>query len=111
MSDTLQFLYIIRPTRLEMLTEGPTPEEKAIVGQHFAYLQDLTQKGVAILVGRAQTADEDTLGIIVFQAESEEKARELMENDPAVKGGVMRAKLYPFRIALMTAETADITTT
>lgn len=103
-----QFLYTIKPTRLEMLTDGPTAEEETIVGQHFNYLHDLTQKGVAILVGRTQTADEDTIGIIVFQATSEEEARSLVENDPAVKGGVMQAKLYPFRVALMIEDPAGI---
>jgi uncharacterized protein YciI len=106
-----QYLYIIRPTRLEMLTEGPTEREQKIVSQHFTYLQDLTQQGVAILVGRSQTADADSLGIIVYQASSEETARRLMENDPAVKQGVMRASFYPFRIALITADTSDFLTT
>ncbi len=108
MAETQQFLYILRPTRLEMLTIGPTVEEQAIVSQHFAYLQDLTQKGVAILVGRTQTADEDTVGIVVFKASSEEAARELMENDPTVKRGVMQATLYPFRVALMTEDPANV---
>ena len=108
MTDSAQFLYTIKPTRLEMLTGGPTPEEEAIVSQHYNYLKGLTQQGVAILVGRTQTADENTLGIIVFQANSEEAARELMENDPAVKKGVMRATLYPFRIALMTEDGASV---
>jgi len=52
MSDMAQFMYTLKVTRLEQLTEGPTAEEQAIVARHFAYLQDLTEKGVAILVGR-----------------------------------------------------------
>jgi uncharacterized protein YciI len=100
MSDIAQFMYTLKVTRLGQLTEGPTAEEQAIVGRHFAYLQDLTEKGVAILVGRTQTADADTFGIMVFQAASEAEAQEIMANDPAVKNGVMTARLYPFRIAL-----------
>ena len=101
MSDMAQYIYTLKVARLEQLTEGPTTEEQAIVGQHFAYLQDLTAKGVAILVGRTQTADSDTFGIMVFQAASEAEAQEIMDNDPAVKYGVMTARLFPFRIALM----------
>ena len=100
MSDREQFIYTLKVTRLEQLTEGPTAEEQAIVGRHFAYLRDLTEKGVAILVGRIQTTDADTLGIVVFHAASEAEAQEIMANDPAVKNGVMAAKLFPFRIAL-----------
>ena len=100
MSDREQFIYTLKVARLGQLTEGPTAEEQAIVGRHFAYLQDLTEKGVAILVGRTQTAGADTLGIVIFQAASEVEAREIMANDPAVKNGVMTAKLFPFRISL-----------
>ena len=57
-----QWIYVLKVTRLEMLTEGSTPEEDEIVGRHFAYLKDLTEKGVMILMGRTQTADESTFG-------------------------------------------------
>jgi len=36
-----------------------------------------------------------------LEAESETEARYLMENDPAVKNGIMTAELHPYRIALM----------
>ena len=99
-----QFLYTIQPTRLEMLTEGSTEEEVAIISRHAAYLQDLTERGVAVLVGRTTNTDESTFGIIVFQATSEEEARSIIENDPAVIGGVMKAVLYPFRIVFTNLE-------
>ena len=97
----LQFIYVLRPTRLEMLTDGGTPEEVETVSRHFAYLKDLTEKGEMILMGRTQNNDESTFGIAVFEAEDESAARKIMENDPAVAGGVMRATLYPYKIALM----------
>jgi len=96
-----QWLYFLKPARLGMLTEGPTPEETEIVSHHFAYLQDLTEKGVMILMGRTQNNDESTFGIAIFEAEDESAARRIMEADPAVAGGVMRAVLYPYKIALM----------
>ena len=96
-----QWIYVLKVTRLEMLTEGSTPEEDKIVGRHFAYLKDLTEKGVMILMGRTQNNNESTFGIAIFEAENEEAARTIMENDPAVAGGVMRATLYPYKVALM----------
>jgi len=99
--DKLQFIYVLKPTRLGMLTEGPTPEERDTVSRHFAYFQDLTEKGVMILMGRTQNNDESTFGIAVFEAEDESAARWIMENDPAILGGVMTATLYPYKIALM----------
>ena len=96
-----QWIYVLKLTRLEMLTEGSTPEEEEIVSRHFAYLSDLTEKGVMILMGRTQNNDESTFGIAIFEAEDEAAARAIMENDPAVKNGVMSATLYPYRVALM----------
>lgn len=95
-----QYLYRIQPTRLGMLTEGPTEEESAVVGRHFEYLKALTAAGTVFMAGRTLNSDERTFGIVVFVAESEEKAEELMRNDPAVKHGVMRAELFPYSVAL-----------
>ena len=95
-----QFIYVLKPTRLEMLTEA-TPDEVETVSRHFKYFQDLTAKGVMILMGRTQNKDESTFGIAIFEAEDESAARSIMENDPAVFGGVMKATLYPYKIALM----------
>lgn len=95
-----QYLYRIRPTRLEMLTAGPTPEETAAVARHFAYLQDLTERGVVLLAGRTLTTDAESFGICVFRAEDETAARKVMEGDPAVAEGVMSARLFPYRVAL-----------
>ena len=84
-----------------MVADGPTSEEAETVSRHFAYLSDLTEKGVMILVGRTQNSDESTFGIAIFEAEDEIAARTIMENDPAVAGGVMSATLYPYKVALM----------
>lgn len=98
------WLYLLKPTRLGMVTEGPTPEEAETVSRHFAYLEDLTEKGLMILMGRTQNNDESTFGICIFEAQDESAARNIMENDPAVAGGVMRATLYPYKIALQRRE-------
>jgi uncharacterized protein YciI len=95
-----QFLYRVVPTRLAMLTEGPTERESSIVREHFQYLARLVEEGVVFVVGRTQTNDEKTFGIAIFEAQDEAAARALMEDDPAVKHGVMRAELFPYRIAL-----------
>ncbi len=101
MSDVPEYLYMIQPTRLEMLSEGPTPEEEATVSEHFAYLQGLMAQGILILAGRTLNTDQRTFGIVIFKAASEEVARAVMNDDPAVKKGVMRAELYSYRVALL----------
>ena|SRR6185436_15326343 len=96
-----QWLYYLQPARLGMVTEGSTPQEAETVSRHFAYLKDLTEKGVMVMVGRTQNNDENTFGIAIFEAEDESAAQQIMKNDPAVIGGVMKATLYPYKIALM----------
>lgn len=101
MNQTTQYLYTIRPTRLQMVTEDPTPRETEIISRHSQYLEALTRDGTVILYGRTQNRDETTFGIVIFKASSEQAAREIMENDPAVKEGIMSAELFPYRVALM----------
>lgn len=91
-----QWLSIAKPTRLEMLIET-TVEEDEIIDQHFAYMEELTEKGVVLLVGRTLNTDETSFGMTIFEAEDATVAREIMENDPAVKSGMMTATLFPFR--------------
>lgn len=92
-----QFIYILKPARTG-LTSTMTPGEEAVVEEHFKYLQAKLQNGELHLAGRK--TDEEPFGIAVFQAESQEAAREFMVNDPSMKLGVMTGELYPFRIAL-----------
>ncbi len=99
MLEASQFIYRIQPTRPAILTEGPTPEEEAIITEHFEYLKRLTEADVALAVGRTMTTDANTFGIVIFLTASEAEARSVMENDAAVKKGVMKAELFPFRIA------------
>jgi uncharacterized protein YciI len=96
-----EYLYRIQPTRAGMLSEGATPDETAIVSRHYDYLSALADRAVVVLAGRTLTTDERSFGIVIFRAESDDEARSIVENDPAVKAGVMRAELYPYRIALL----------
>lgn len=98
MSST--FLYKIQPTRPEMLTDGATPDEEQAISEHFEYLQKLVASGVVLLAGRTLNTDASSFGIVIFLADSEAQARQIMQQDPAVSRRVMHAELYPYRIAL-----------
>lgn len=101
MNGSTLYLYRIQPVRPAMLSEGPTAEEERIVGEHFDYLQRLTDGGVVFLAGRTMTTDQGSFGIIIFRAESEAAAQQIVQSDPAIQHRVMRAELFPFRIALL----------
>lgn len=102
-----QYLYRIQPTRLEMLTAGPTEEEAAIIASHFEYLSDLARRGVLFLAGRTLTSGPESFGIAIFNAETDEEAATLMRADPAVIGGVMRAEFFPYRVAILNKDAAE----
>jgi uncharacterized protein YciI len=96
-----EWLYRIQPARPEMLTAGPTEDEARLVGEHFAYLERLLAEGTVLLAGRTLNDDASTFGLVIYRAPDEAAARAVMEGDPAVRAGVMRAELFPYRVALM----------
>ena len=96
-----QFIYKLMPTRADMLIDGLTDRENEVTESHFAYLEDLKEKGMLKLAGRTTNMDASGFGVVILEAKNEEAARLIMANDPAVKEGVLAAQMFPFRIALM----------
>src|SRR5690242_3946625 len=95
-----QYIYRLKPADLEMLSRNPTPEEAEAVHFHYEYLKQLAVIDRLILMGRTQTDDETTFGVVIFEADSDEDAQRIMSNDPAVQAGVMQAELFPFKVMI-----------
>ena len=95
------FLYTLRPARAGMLTDGPTVEEQALVGGHWAYSQELLARGILFFAGRTLTADVNSFAVVAIRAPSMEAARAIAEGDPAVAGGMFSMQLLPFQPMLM----------
>ena len=93
----LAFLYRLLPVR-PTLGFDATPEEQAIVGAHFSYLQGLLAEGKLIM---AAPAADYSFGLTIFEAESEAEARAIMAGDPAIQKGIMTAALTPLKVALL----------
>lgn len=66
---------------------------------HFEYYKELHNKGALILAGRTQ--EPPHTGILVFEAEHEIAAHEVVSLDPAVIAGVFQARVQPYQVALM----------
>ena len=96
----MEFIYLIQPSRADMLESGPTDEESEILNAHYLYLKKLTEKGKVHIAGRTLITTQDAFGIVVLETNSLEDAEKIMSNDPAVFHKVMSSKLYPFRISL-----------
>ncbi|MEH7343194.1 YciI family protein [Bacillus sp. JJ1532] len=97
--EKLQFLYQLKLIPSLLDEDNWTDKENNIVQEHFEVLQSLEKEGKLILAGR--TLDTDPLGLVILEVDTEEEAIELMENDPAVKKGIMEAKLSPYRLAIL----------
>ena len=95
-----QWLYRIQALRLDMLVSGGTPQEQAVLAQHFDYLKRLADEGVVLLAGRTLLADYHSFGIVIFRAADEQAALALMRDDPGVRERLFRAELFPWRTAL-----------
>jgi len=101
MADQLEFFYKITPTRPEMLVAGPTDHEGELVSKHFNYLQTLLDKGILMLAGRTQNTDESSFGRVIFRAVLNMESQKIIHRDPAVKQDVMKAELFPYKVALI----------
>jgi uncharacterized protein YciI len=99
--ETHCFLYQFDPVRPEMVTDRGTwtADDERIGEAHFNYLKKAAEDGIVILAGRSL----DGVGpaIVILEAASEQEALRFMENDPFVAGGLMRARLHPFRPSLV----------
>ena len=97
----LQFIYLFEAVRPELVTDPDawTERDNEIAAAHLSYLQRATEAGIVVLAGRSQ----DGVGpaLVIIEVDSEADARRFMEEDPFVANGLMRARLHPYRAALV----------
>lgn len=92
------YLYKIQPVRPGMLLDGGTEVEQGVISEHAQYLKAQVDQGIGQIVGRTTNTDYTSFGLMIFQAESDEHAQEILDNDPAIAQRVMRGEVYPFRV-------------
>lgn len=66
---------------------------------HLNYLKEVLAKNKLVLAGPV-TDPERAFGVIILETESEDEAKQIMNDDPLVKGGFRKPELFPFRIAV-----------
>ena len=93
-----EWIYFIHAPR-ENFGATMTDEEQAVWAEHFTRLQRLLAEGTLILAG--PTLGPINTGIAVIEADTEDDARKLMEEDPAIASGIATGELRPFRAALL----------
>lgn len=102
----MQFLYQFGPGERPELAGNPdawTEDDERIGAEHYERLRAAAEYGIVILAGRS--TDGTGPAIVIFEAGSEEEARQFMEADPFVASGLFTATLHPFRASLVRAKT------
>ena len=100
-----QFLCLLRFEKNMLDSTAWTPEKSTIIQNHFEYLQKLFTDGKLILAGRTRVAYDKTFGIVIFEAKDFNEAKSIAQNDPAVRGKIMSAEIYPYSVELMRRST------
>lgn len=94
-----QFVIVLRLNEKYHDERNWTEADNQAVGRHFARLQKLQADGKLILAGR--TTVKASMGVVIVEVETEAEARKIMEDDDAVKAGIMSAEVLPFQTALI----------
>ncbi len=76
-----------------------TADEETVWTEHFQRLQGLLANGRLILAG--PTLGTVNTGLVIFDAPDERAARQMMEEDPVIRGGYALGEVRPFRVSLL----------
>ena len=96
------FIYKLKLVDQFQKKENWTNETKAIIAEHFNHLMQLKAEKTVLFAGKTNydVDHPENEGIVIFEEENADTAKKIMLNDPAIRKGVMTAKLHPFHLAI-----------
>lgn len=97
MSQPKQYLVKLLGTR-DNWPNNMTPEEEKIMSEHFLYLKKLTHDHQVVTAG---PVFDPIFGLIILDVDSEEEAREIMDNEPSAVQGVHTYEMSEMRVSLL----------
>ncbi len=93
----MEFAYLVRPAFDREFLATASSEQRAVLEQHGAWLEERYAEGRVRFAGRCY---DGPFGVVVIVAENEQDARALMEADPSISTGLQTAELHPFKTFL-----------
>lgn len=99
-----QYLYKLTLTDRLFEEKNWTAEDENIITEHFLHLKELTEQKIVILAGKTMNTDSLAFGVVIFETSDSLNAVKIMNSDPAVVNGIMRAELFPYKVSLMRKE-------
>ncbi|PXY45786.1 YciI family protein [Flavobacterium hydrophilum] len=83
-------------------------ESKKLFEGHMANINKLAKEGKLVVAGPFMKNDRNYRGIYVFNVETIEEAKALVETDPAIKANLLEAELTPWYATAALQETLKI---
>jgi len=77
-----------------------TEADSELVDAHCEWLKQRFAEKTVIFAGPSWEENEDHFAIVVLEAENKERAKEIMDNDPAVSGKVLSSHVTAFNVFL-----------
>jgi uncharacterized protein YciI len=71
-----------------------TADERELMGQHGAFLEDLLQKGLIVAHGPVIDST-GGFGLSLYEVDDDRDMKATTSEDPAVKGGVGHYEIWP----------------
>lgn len=101
MQEKKTFIYVLNivPKYLDVKTW--TDADKKVVKEHMDDSRIFFAEGILLHADKTDKMDEKTFSIVIYYAESFEKAKEIADADPAVKAGMITAEVFSYRNILM----------
>jgi uncharacterized protein YciI len=93
------FVYRLIPPR-PTFDQDMNDEERAIMGRHAEYWSGLMEAGRVVVYGPVRDST-GSWGLGVIRAESEEVARQIADDDPAVREGLATTDLGKMVVAIV----------
>ena len=95
--------YEMKTYQMVLLYKGPNRDQDSIETMkiqegHMANIQRLGDEGKLIVAGPFLD-DKDLRGIFIFDSESEEEVKALVDTDPAIIAGRLRYEIHPWMTA------------
>lgn len=95
-----EFVYVLKVTARLREEENWRENHRKTLENHFKYLKNLLSEGKLIMAGDTSVTEKSNVELVIIKAYTEEEAKNLMNNDPGIKEGIMEGSIYNFKISL-----------
>jgi uncharacterized protein YciI len=95
--EPTHFMYLAIPPRPTFVFDA-TPSEQEILAGHFAYMDQMAERGILVLTGPSLDGE---FGVAIFAATQQDEAQAIVDADPAIIAGLFTARLHPLKLGFL----------